>query len=74
MKSWFGYKGHFMSEVRNLRMTVLETTLIGALVLMCLISAVSNLVRQDVGNYEQLKLAKQQAQQELMALRMNRGQ
>ena len=74
MKSWFGYKGHFMTEVRNLRMTMLETTLIGALVLMCLISAISTMTRRDVGNYEQLRLAKQQAQQELMALRMNRNE
>jgi hypothetical protein len=74
MKSWLGYKGHFMHEVRTLRMTLLEKALIASLVLMCLVSAVSTMIRKDVGNYEQLKLAKQQAQQELMALRTNRGE
>lgn len=62
-----------MNEVRSLRMNLLETTLIGSLVLMCLISAISTMARRDVGNYEQLRLAQQQAQQELMAVRTNHG-
>ncbi|MCE3235166.1 MAG: hypothetical protein K0Q50_1346 [Vampirovibrio sp.] len=74
MKSWFGYNGHFLQEIRSLRLSIIEQTLIACLVLMCLISAWSSLSGRDVGNTEQLKLAKQQAQQELMALRTQQAE
>ena len=71
MKSRFGYSDHFLSEVGKLKLSLLEKVLISSLVLMCLISAVSSLSGRDVGNSEQLKMAKLQAQEDLMALRMN---
>ncbi len=74
MKSWFGYNGHFLKEIRSLRLSALEQTLIASLVLMCLISAASSLTGRNVGNPQQLKLAKLQAQQELMALRTHQAQ
>jgi len=58
-----------MSEINQLRLSLLEKVLIGSLVFMCLISVISSMTGRDVGNAEQLKLAKQQAQQDLMALR-----
>jgi len=58
-----------MSEINQLRLSLLEKVLIGSLVFMCLISVISTMTGRDVGNAEQLKLAKQQAQQDLMALR-----
>lgn len=74
MKSWFGYNGHFFTELRSLRLSIIEQTLIACLVLMCLISAVSSMYGRDIGNTEQLKLAKLQAQQELMALRTHQSE
>jgi hypothetical protein len=74
MKTWLGYRGHFMNELSSLRLTILETTLISSLVIMCLISAISAMSGRDVGNSEQLKMAKLQAQQELMALRLNKAE
>jgi hypothetical protein len=71
MKSRLGYSSHFMTEVRRLRLSLLEKVLISSLVLMCLISVFSSMSGRDIGNTEQLKMAKVQAQQDLMALRMN---
>lgn len=71
MKSRLGYSGHFMTEVRRLRLSLLEKVLISSLVLMCLISVVSAMSGRDIGNTEQLKMAKIQAQQDLMAVRMS---
>jgi hypothetical protein len=74
MKSWFGYNHHFLKEVRSLRLSAFEQTLIVCLVLMCLISAVASLTGRNIGNSQQLKLVKLQAQQELMALRTQQSQ
>lgn len=71
MKSRLGYSSHFMTEVRRLRLSLLEKVLISSLVMMCLISVFSSMSGRDIGNPEQLKMAKIQAQQDLMALRMN---
>jgi hypothetical protein len=69
MKSRSAYSSRLMSEINQLRLSLLEKVLIGSLVFMCLISVISTMTGRDVGNAEQLKLAKQQAQQDLMALR-----
>ena len=69
MKSRSAYSSRLMSEINQLRLSLLEKVLIGSLVFMCLISVISSMTGRDVGNAEQLKLAKQQAQQDLMALR-----
>lgn len=73
MKSWFGYSEHFLTEMRGLKLSILEKILISSLVLMCLISAADSLTGQDIGSLEQLKMAKMQAQQELMASTLNQG-
>lgn len=73
MKPRLGYNGHFFQEMLGLRLSLLEKTVLLSLILMCLISAVDSLVGRDVGNQEQLRMAKLQAQQELMALRANQG-
>ena len=69
MKSRSAYSSRLMSEINQLRLSLLEKVLIGSLVFMCLISVISSMTGRDVGNADQLKLAKQQAQQDLMALR-----
>ena len=71
MKSRLGYSNHFSTEMKRLKLSLLEKVIIFSLLAMCLISAVSSLTGRNVGNSEQLKMAKMQAQQELMALRMN---
>jgi hypothetical protein len=73
MKSCQGYSGRFFEEMRNLRLSLLEKFLITSLVLMCLISAADSLMGRDLGNFEQVKMAKLQAQQEMMALRMSQS-
>lgn len=74
MKSRFGYNGHFFAELRGLRLSLLEKTLLISLILMCVISAVDSLVGRELGNEDALRTAKMQAQQELMALRTNQSQ
>ncbi len=74
MKSWEGYIEHVLKELRQFRLPTIEIALLGALVLMCLISAIDSMTGRDVGNYEQLRTVKLQAQQEMMALRTNHGQ
>lgn len=71
MKSWQGYTGHFVDELRGLKLCAFEKALIIALLGMCLISAADSYIGLNVGNSEQLQAAKMQAQQELMALRQN---
>ena len=71
MKSRLGYSNHFLTEAKRLKLSLLEKVIIFSLLAMCLISAVTSLTGRDVGNSEQLKMAKQQAQEELMALRMH---
>jgi hypothetical protein len=73
MKSRLGYNGNFFQEMRGLRLSSLEKTVLLSLILMCLISAIDAFNGRDVGNQEQLHMAKLQAQQELMALRANQG-
>ena len=49
--------------------SLLEKAILFSLVTMCLISAADALRGHDVGNRDQLRMARLQAQQELMALR-----
>jgi hypothetical protein len=60
---------HLSRKVLGLDLTAFETALFAALLIMCAIIVVDNLSGRDVGSYEQVKLAKLQAEQELMALR-----
>lgn len=69
MKSWQGYSYRFLGELFSLRLSILEAALLTALVLMCLVSAVESMAGRNIGNHEQIRMAKLQAQQELMALR-----
>ncbi len=69
MKSRLGYSSHFLTEVRKLKLSLLEKVLLSSLLLMCLISVLSAMSGRDIGSTEQLKMAKLQAQQDLMALR-----
>ena len=71
MKSRLGYSSHFLTEVRKLKLSLLEKVLLSSLLLMCLISVLSAMSGRDIGSTEQLKMAKLQAQQDLMALRTN---
>ena len=71
MKSRLGYSSHFLTEVRKLKLSLLEKVLLSSLLLMCLISVLSAMSGRDIGSTEQLKMAKLQAQQALMALRTN---
>ena len=73
MKFSAGYEGRFLREARALRISLIEKAILLSLVLMCLISAVDALSGRNVGNPEQLRMAKVQAQQELMALRAGQG-
>lgn len=70
MKSLFGYSNNFWTEVRQLRLSLIEKVLIVSLLLVCLISTISTMNGRNIGNAHELQLAKQQAQQDLMALRM----
>lgn len=65
----FSYSGHFMREMKSLRLSGFERALLIALVAMCLISALTSLSGRDIGDAGQLKIVKQAAQQELMAQR-----
>lgn len=69
MKSLSDYGSHFLSELVEMRISLLEGTLLVALLLMCLMSAVESTLGRDVGSREQIQMAKQQAQQEWMAFR-----
>jgi|GEM_PF-2649811 len=71
MKSRFGYSSRFFTEMRQLRLSLLEKVLIASLLLVCLISSISTMSGRNIGNLKQLQLAKQQAQQDWMALRMS---
>jgi hypothetical protein len=71
MKSWLGYSNHFFQEMRTVRFSLFEMALVASLALMCLFSALDTLSNHDSGNLKQLKMAKLQAQQELMALNPN---
>jgi hypothetical protein len=73
MKFSAGYEGRFLREVCGLRIFLLEKAILLSLILMCLISVVDAFSGRDVGNPEQLRTAKLQAQQELMALRAGQG-
>jgi hypothetical protein len=73
MKSRFGYDGHFFQQLRGLQMSSLEKTILISLILMCVMSAVDAFNGRLSGNHQQLRMAKLQAQQELMALRANQG-
>lgn len=69
MKSLRDYGNHFLDEILALKISPLEVTLIGALAVMCLVSTIEYSLGGDVEGLQQLRLARQQAQQELMALR-----
>ena len=71
MKSQFGYSSRVLTEMRQLRLSLLEKVLIASLLLVCLISGISTMSGRNIGNLKQLQLAKQQAQQDWMALRMS---
>lgn len=60
---------HFTLKVPGLNLTAFEATLFASLLIMCAIIVVDNLSGRDVGSYEQVKMAKLQAEQDLMALR-----
>jgi hypothetical protein len=60
---------NYIEEMRGLRLSILEKVLLTSLLLMCLISAVDSFMGRNIGDQEQLRAAKQQAKQELMALR-----
>ncbi len=69
MKSWQDYGNHFLDEILDFRISILEVTLMVALVLMCLVSAIETSLGRDVGDRKAIDMAQQQAQQDLMALR-----
>jgi hypothetical protein len=69
MKSLRDYGNHFLDEIQDLKISTLEITLITALALMCLMSAIEYNLEGEVDGLQQLRVARQQAQQELMALR-----
>lgn len=71
MNSWQGYSKQFLDEMRTLKLSSFEKCLIASLSLLCLFNVVDSLVGHDPGNYEQVKMAKIQAQQEMMASRIN---
>jgi hypothetical protein len=73
MKFSAGYEGRFLREIRGLRISLLEKAILLSLILMCLISVLDTFSGRNVGNPEQLRMAKLQAQQELMALRAGEG-
>jgi hypothetical protein len=73
MKSRFGYSSRLLAEMRHLHLSLLEKVLIASLLLVCLISSISSMYGRDIGNSKQLQLAKIQAQQDLMALRMSQS-
>lgn len=69
MKSLLDYGNHFLNELLDMRISLLEGALLVALLLMCLVSAIECNLGRDVGSIEQIRMARQQAQQEWMALR-----
>lgn len=69
MKSLQDYGNHFLNELLEIRISLLEGTLLVALLLMCLMSAIECNLGRDVGSQEQIRMARQQAQQDWMALR-----
>ncbi|WP_373531666.1 hypothetical protein [Vampirovibrio sp.] len=69
MKSLKDYGNHFLDGILDLKISPLEITLIAALALMCLMSAIDYNREGEMQGLQQLHVARQQAQQELMALR-----
>jgi hypothetical protein len=69
MKSLRDYGNHFLDEILAFKISTLEITLITALALMCLMSAIEYNLKGEVPGIQQLQVARQQAQQELMAFR-----
>lgn len=69
MKSLLDYGNHFLNELFEMRISLLEGALLVALLLMCLVSAIECNLGRDVGSIEQIRMARQQAPQEWMALR-----
>jgi hypothetical protein len=63
------FREHFSQKVPGLNLTLFETTLFASLLMMCMIIVADNLTGRDVGSYEQVKMAKLKAEQDLMALR-----
>jgi hypothetical protein len=88
MKLRFGYEHSFLAEIRRLKLSAFETVLIGSLVLMCLVSALSILSGKKDGIHffasqqlkptfvaTQLKAVKAEpVHQELMALHVGKDQ
>lgn len=60
---------YFTKKVLGLNLTTFETALFGSLLIMCLIIAVDTMSGRNIDSYEQVKLAKLQAQQDWMASR-----
>lgn len=69
MESWRCYHKRLLENFRCPDLTLVEKTLLGVVLMMLVLNSVSLLATKDVGDLEEVRLAKLQAQQELMALK-----
>ncbi len=72
MKPWVGYKQRVLKSAMRLDLSVIEKTIIVLVLLMLGISSWDSLQGRDIGDKEQIRLAKLKAQQELMAFNIGR--
>ena len=63
------YHEHFTKKFLGLNLTLFETALFSSLLLMCLMIVIDTMSGRNVGNYEQVKMAKLHAEQDLVASR-----
>lgn len=69
MKSLKGYGNHFLDALIENRMPLTELAIMVSFIVMCLILVVDNNMGGELSGRHELDIARQQAHQELMALR-----
>jgi hypothetical protein len=74
MNSWAGYWSQFLPKMTRLELSMVEKTLILTLLLSIIISGADTLQGRDIGNAQAIHMAKLQAQQEMMAQRLETGE
>jgi hypothetical protein len=69
MKSWRSYRKRLLANWSCPDLTLMEKTLVLVVLSMLVINSISLLNTAEVGSLDQIRLAKLQAEQELMALK-----
>ena len=67
MNQWHGYRSRFLKSMFSLKLSVAEMTLVAVLFAMMGLHVLAYAMAKDVGGIDQIRLARLQAQQALMA-------